>query len=305
MGVSISERILYCILASNVACMATLLVVGDRPIGPFPSEAVWWGSACLVFCVLLFVFVAPLVYLRLLMACRSSGEKNALVRLDYGDEAWRKPTTVGHLEELKKELRTIEQHAMSLSVCELEVERRRRDDPRRVEVWLGERGLAIARRHDYKERIRAAALRADIERIYSGDIDHELLDYQEELAKLTPNIGQAFGIEKAIRRCRRRITELEQWRAKAVARQTPCSVTEANEVAWQKFVDGVRRTAAVPIIEASSRVEAAFASIEVKRQYELALTDLWRRGRLSDEEAAFIRRRIHDEFLGGRSSIYV
>jgi hypothetical protein len=296
------ERVFGCLIGSFGVWIALLLLTSNAAGGI--SEFLFYADALIsaaVFAALLLFFVAPVVYLRILPP---NCEAISMSLVKFTSDTWQ-PTTITHLENLKNELRAIEERAAQLRTCELQIQTLYQEPAPHMEIWLAERGLSIFRHQCRHDLARAAALREAICRIYQGDVDHELLDYQESIAELQRQkisddpdslVSQWINdrIDRKIRACQRAITELERWRSKITA-----ATTSPYEAAWTSFIDLATRNAAAPLVEAVTRLEADRTAIDIKRHYEYLVEREWRHGRLSQEEADFIRQRVREEFLKG------
>jgi flagellar biosynthesis regulator FlaF len=301
------DRVLWCVLGSALLWCGLVYLTSED--GRILNVIFWFDSvlATAVLILLLFVLVAPLLYLKCVSLPTHAG---TLVPAQYADEHWI-PTTVWHLEALKSELSAIEARADYLSRCDVYAETLRDANADALERWLVEQGIAILRGQYRFDASRANALRLAITRIYGGDVDSELLDYRDQLAELrkehaATDATSIFSdrIDRKIRRCERNISELEAWRNKAAVVREGITAYERHEAAWQRFIDFARREAYVPIVEATSRMEAAFAGLEVKRRYERIVSEQLCRGMLSADEADFIRQKLGQEFMASDASIF-
>jgi hypothetical protein len=316
------ERFLYCLIGSLLAVLTLIYLTVANTVGTTTNA---YSVLCadliigvLVFCLLCFLYVLPLVFIRAVNEqSLPADDATAVVKFSHESERWQ-PTTVAHLEDLKQQLWKIEERSRYLHTSELQVRRFSKEDPGAVALWLLERGLSILRKQCWKETGEAQGLRLAIERIYAGDVDHEVRDYQERIAELYAERANNTGdpeswlvqstnksIDKKIRQCQRQIAELEQWRKKVTAATAlPAAAESPNEIAWRNFMADMKRTATVPIAQAISRVEAAMAGVEAKRHYERMVDEQQRRGTITPEEADYIRQKINVEFLTDSLSIY-
>lgn len=302
------ERIFWSSIGSFGLWLALAYFTSEpTPQGRALSRFAFYADAtlaCAVYILLFVVFALPLIYLYCL-DLSTAENSTALVRTD--DTAIWPPTTVGHLEDLKSELRNIEDCANYLRYRERQVRKRYTDGACDFELWLAERGLSIIRYQCRNAVGTANKLRHDIARIYdSGDVDPEVRDYQEAITELRRQRDSGDpdsfvtqwindGIDRKIRRCERNIIELREWQKRVTAATAP----GPYQAAWRNFVDLARRNAAAPLVEAVARLQADRAGIDIKRHYESLVDRELRQGRLSHHEAAFIRQRIREEFLGG------
>jgi hypothetical protein len=307
------ERFLGCIVASLVVWLSLVYFISESSMGlTFAYVALYADTflAVLVFCLLFFVHVLPLLLLRALNGRLLPGhDVTALVKFSYESEQW-PVTTISHLESLKSQLQQIENRARYLQTSEHHVREFYKEDPPAWILWLAERGVSILKKQCWKESGTANSLRQTISRLHAGDVDHELLNYQEQIADLqsqknyrdSDSITQWIndGIDRKIRAAQRNITELQTWSNK-VAAANPVSPYEAN---WRLFLDYVKSTSAAPYILATGHMQAAFAGIETKRAFEQKVSELRRSGRITDQEADYLYQRIQQEFFMGAKPQY-
>jgi hypothetical protein len=265
--------------------------------------------AAVVLVASLVVFVSPLITVRAVHARPAPAEEATdLVQASQEVERWR-PTTVAVLENYKSQLWQIEARVRYLEESERRSREFYKEDPGALALWLCERGFSMLRKQCWKESGTAESLRQTISRLYAGDADFEVRNLREQICQLqdkrarTEHESLKSDYDKSIRFCQRQIDELEQWSKKVTAQARPAN-DSSDEIAFRNFVNDLKRTAALPIAQATSQVEAALAGLEARRFYQKTATEQWRRGALTDREFEFITKRIDEEFLGDSTSIY-
>jgi hypothetical protein len=309
------QRIFLCCVGS-VAFWITLLLLLSEPTPQGTTRIryifLYLDSflAVVVLVASLVVFVFPLITVRAVHARPAPAEEaTGLVQVSQDVERWQQPTTVGILESHKAQLRQIEARVRYLEESERRSREFYKEDPGALAMWLCERGLSMLRKQCWKESGTAESLRQTISRLYAGDADFEVRNLREQICQLqdkrarTEHESLKSDYDKSIRFCQRQIDELEQWSKKVTAQARPAN-DSSDEIAWRNFLNDLKRTAALPIAQASSRVEAALAGIEARRFYQKTATERWQRGALTDREFEFIKKRIDEAFLGDSTSIY-
>jgi|GEM_PF-6698064 len=122
------------------------------------------------------------------------------------DQEWRKPTSSRHIEELKRELRTLEQSIASMHQWLLD---EREDSKKTKGNFLTEVAYRLGMRSQKDSIERAQELIERIDRIFRGDTKREVLELETEIEQLETVGGDGDLTKSALVDLRASLRELK------------------------------------------------------------------------------------------------